>query len=135
MCYCVFVLLVFFFFKQKTAYEVRISDWSSDVCSSDLLVVEFGARLGVAVGEVDGGGDDAAHLGLDIAAVGVVGVAGKAHAPELRLRAPCENGDAVAAILAVPDRAVTGRLAIGRGGSLVGAPPLMEPGVVRLMFR
>src|SRR3546814_3163280 len=27
----------FFFFKQKTAYEMRISDWSSDVCSSDLL--------------------------------------------------------------------------------------------------
>src|SRR3546814_16937400 len=31
---CVFL---FFFFKQKTAYEMRISDWSSDVCSSDLL--------------------------------------------------------------------------------------------------
>src|SRR3546814_9589534 len=30
------VELEFFFFKQKTAYEVRISDWSSDVCSSDL---------------------------------------------------------------------------------------------------
>src|SRR3546814_3386564 len=30
---CIFV----FFFKQKTAYEMRISDWSSDVCSSDLL--------------------------------------------------------------------------------------------------
>src|SRR3546814_9146652 len=29
----------FFFFKQKTAYEMRISDWSSDVCSSDLPVV------------------------------------------------------------------------------------------------
>src|SRR3546814_13702465 len=29
-------LLLFFFFKQKTAYEMRISDWSSDVCSSDL---------------------------------------------------------------------------------------------------
>src|SRR3546814_9292651 len=28
-----------FFFKQKTAYEMRISDWSSDVCSSDLLVL------------------------------------------------------------------------------------------------
>src|SRR3546814_1844790 len=28
---------VFFFFKQKTAYEMRISDWSSDVCSSDLF--------------------------------------------------------------------------------------------------
>src|SRR3546814_7604448 len=29
-------LILFFFFKQKTAYEMRISDWSSDVCSSDL---------------------------------------------------------------------------------------------------
>src|SRR3546814_9903545 len=29
-------MYVFFFFKQKTAYEMRISDWSSDVCSSDL---------------------------------------------------------------------------------------------------
>src|SRR3546814_10630644 len=31
-----FVLWIFCFFKQKTAYEMRISDWSSDVCSSDL---------------------------------------------------------------------------------------------------
>src|SRR3546814_3772505 len=30
---------IFFFFKQKTAYEMRISDWSSDVCSSDLPVL------------------------------------------------------------------------------------------------
>src|SRR3546814_7010084 len=30
-------LLCIFFFKQKTAYEMRISDWSSDMCSSDLL--------------------------------------------------------------------------------------------------
>src|SRR3546814_2419283 len=29
-------IMLFFFFKQKTAYEMRISDWSSDVCSSDL---------------------------------------------------------------------------------------------------
>src|SRR3546814_3815940 len=29
-------IVLFFFFKQKTAYEMRISDWSSDVCSSDL---------------------------------------------------------------------------------------------------
>src|SRR3546814_2711497 len=33
---CLFFSVVFFFFKQKTAYEMRISDWSSDVCSSDL---------------------------------------------------------------------------------------------------
>src|SRR3546814_2160229 len=32
----IYLLFVFFFFKQKTAYEMRISDWSSDVCSSDL---------------------------------------------------------------------------------------------------
>src|SRR3546814_2276197 len=32
---------LFFFFKQKTAYEMRISDWSSDVCSSDLGGPEF----------------------------------------------------------------------------------------------
>src|SRR3546814_2012903 len=31
------VWFFFFFFKQKTAYEMRISDWSSDVCSSDLM--------------------------------------------------------------------------------------------------
>src|SRR3546814_10862464 len=31
----------FFFFKQKTAYELRISDWSSDVCSSDLLIADL----------------------------------------------------------------------------------------------
>src|SRR3546814_5301045 len=34
-------LLIFFFFKQKTAYEMRISDWSSDVCSSDLLKIRL----------------------------------------------------------------------------------------------
>src|SRR3546814_7729260 len=35
--YITIVLFFIFFFKQKTAYELRISDWSSDVCSSDLL--------------------------------------------------------------------------------------------------
>src|SRR3546814_20916871 len=33
----VVLMFLFFFFKQKTAYEMRISDWSSDVCSSDLI--------------------------------------------------------------------------------------------------
>src|SRR3546814_15481180 len=35
---CIVVTVCFFFFKQKTAYEMRISDWSSDVCSSDLVL-------------------------------------------------------------------------------------------------
>src|SRR3546814_8759266 len=38
----------FFFFKQKTAYEMRISDWSSDVCSSDLMVAVVLADLSAA---------------------------------------------------------------------------------------
>src|SRR3546814_7539379 len=36
------MVYVIFFFKQKTAYEMRISDWSSDVCSSDLAEAGFG---------------------------------------------------------------------------------------------
>src|SRR3546814_7816806 len=43
-----------FFFKQKTAYEMRISDWSSDVCSSDLLVADLGGRLAEADREAAG---------------------------------------------------------------------------------
>src|SRR3546814_1093992 len=39
---------MFFFFKQKTAYEMRISDWSSDVCSSDLWRDSSGGECGRA---------------------------------------------------------------------------------------
>src|SRR3546814_8378198 len=46
--WCLFRIF-FFFFKQKTAYEMRISDWSSEVCSSDLvgkqIVQSFGRRV------------------------------------------------------------------------------------------
>src|SRR3546814_5090187 len=41
---CIFFIVIFFFFKQKTAYEMRISDWSSDVCSSDLKL-DFVERM------------------------------------------------------------------------------------------
>src|SRR3546814_5306039 len=34
-------MLLFYFIKQKTAYDMRISDWSSDVCSSDLLILRY----------------------------------------------------------------------------------------------
>src|SRR3546814_8218956 len=49
-CSLGFVLcfIFFFFFKQKTAYEMRISDWSSDVCSSDLFIRERSAILAQA---------------------------------------------------------------------------------------
>src|SRR3546814_9538286 len=42
-------IVCFFFFKQKTAYEMRISDWSSDVCSSDLSSAPNRRGGGVAV--------------------------------------------------------------------------------------
>src|SRR3546814_5882804 len=50
---CVFLL--FFFFKQKTAYEMRISDWSSDVCSSDLIgiILRLDLALDAALAEIE----------------------------------------------------------------------------------
>src|SRR3546814_7745368 len=48
-----FGVLLFFFCKQKTAYELRISDWSSDVCSSDLLLL----AADILFGEVKGPND------------------------------------------------------------------------------
>src|SRR3546814_20327604 len=43
-------IILFFFFKQKTAYEMRISDWSSDVCSSDLPALRSGRTLAPRAG-------------------------------------------------------------------------------------
>src|SRR3546814_1981469 len=57
-CWC-----LFFFFKQKTAYEMRISDWSSDVCSSDL-----------APGPLRGPADTDSHADLGLVARDVEGV-------------------------------------------------------------
>src|SRR3546814_9712034 len=51
-----FFLVAFFFFKQKTAYDLRISDWSSDVCSSDLFRIDnlMTAVLGSQLDQVAG---------------------------------------------------------------------------------
>src|SRR3546814_7358195 len=48
--------MFFFFFKQKTAYDMRISDWSSDVCSSDLLALAAACAL-AACSTTDAGRD------------------------------------------------------------------------------
>src|SRR3546814_7910861 len=65
---------MFFFFNQKTAYEMRISDWSSDVCSSDLVEAADGVGpVGVAVFErhqhlfADARRHEAAPLGAGVA--------------------------------------------------------------------
>src|SRR3546814_11351885 len=66
MHYVVYFMRCFFFvffFKQKTAYEMRISDWSSDVCSSDLPQIPRDARREHAVGRGRG------MMGLDAGAI------------------------------------------------------------------
>src|SRR3546814_3398050 len=72
------MMFVVFFFKQKTAYEMRISDWSSDVCSSDLLFAErFGADLDAVRGQAVFAGDspnDAPMFGYFPYSVGVANV-------------------------------------------------------------
>src|SRR3546814_19490486 len=65
---------MFFFFKQKTAYDMRISDWSSDVCSSDLdLLHEALDRHGLV--HADHGIVVAAHAGVAL----IDGAAGEDH--------------------------------------------------------
>src|SRR3546814_2184872 len=51
------------FFKQKTAYEMRISDWSSDVCSSDLVQGNAGQRQAVAFETAHQFGDEVLRVG------------------------------------------------------------------------
>src|SRR3546814_3625171 len=58
--FMLFSLCSFFFFKQKTAYEMRISDWSSDVCSSDL-----GPEVAALVDPQPGGEGAQRHDALD----------------------------------------------------------------------
>src|SRR3546814_6825210 len=77
---CLF-LMFFFCFKQKTAYEMRISDWSSDVCSSDLIVhasvaQEFSRRVAekVAQFKLGSGFDPDVAIGPLIDEAAVAGV-------------------------------------------------------------
>src|SRR3546814_6771247 len=88
------LLCCFFFFKQKTAYEVRISDWSSDVCSSDLLR-RFLVVLRPLLQPARGGADGPRGGGL-LAAGRPVHRRHRACDPALALRAllhPCAEGD------------------------------------------
>src|SRR3546814_9618040 len=70
-------MLYFFFFKQKTAYEMRISDWSSDVCSSDLNVFDNPAYAGAPIiiaGDNFGCGSSREHAAWALADMGVKAV-------------------------------------------------------------
>src|SRR3546814_7263101 len=80
----------FFVFKEKTAYEMRISDWSSDVCSSDLCSARFlGQQVGVMLGLLL---PDAAELVIDVAALRIEIIAlAVAIQPHALLVAPVEE--------------------------------------------
>src|SRR3546814_3819774 len=58
ICFIMLLCSYFFFFKQKTAYEMRISDWNSDVCSSDLQH----RFVGVSLFKRGWGGDEVQYL-------------------------------------------------------------------------
>src|SRR3546814_16478412 len=91
---------MFFFFKQKTAYEMRISDWSSDVCSSDLrdraaVDVELG-RVGAHLAQP--GERDRCEGLVDLVEIDVVdGEAGAGQRPTRRPDRLLEHDDRIAA--------------------------------------
>src|SRR3546814_19247037 len=81
------MLVFFFFLKQKTAYEVRISDWSSDVCSSDLalgagashvyLIEEpMAAAIGAGLAVSDASGSMVVDIGGGTTEVAVISLGG-----------------------------------------------------------
>src|SRR3546814_9987926 len=90
--------MLFFFFKQKTAYEMRISDWSSDVCSSDLDVRVMLRDNRVRYDSVERRGDnaivarlataDAADKALALAAKNLPNLQAEANEGTLVLRVP-----------------------------------------------
>src|SRR3546814_8233379 len=82
----IIVVFVFFFFKQKEAYERRISDWSSDVCSSDLR--PWRLDLDVAGRDLEVRG-----LGIDSRWTTDLKVGGTADAPRFTGRADLVRGD------------------------------------------
>src|SRR3546814_2147314 len=88
---------IVFFFKQKTAYELRISDWSSDVCSSDLTRFRRGAIVAIAaVGSTAIVG--VTWLALKPASIGIIAPAddklhGAKAPPDALAGAPVSYGD------------------------------------------
>src|SRR3546814_13586666 len=91
MCAILFFCSCFFFFKQKTAYEMRISDWSSDVCSSDLVEVFAEQALAHHLAQVAMSRRDDAHVGADRRAAANGGVLALLQHPQqagLRLQRP-----------------------------------------------
>src|SRR3546814_15975496 len=125
----------FFFFKQKTAYEMRISDWSSDVCSSDLFdgvlctlrwcvaAVEEGMQvdlLGAALGRQLGHGDQmilmAVHATVGEKAEDVHRLAGHRGLVDGGTEGRVGDEDAITARLGTPGAVRTDESRVGKRG-------------------
>src|SRR3546814_9372634 len=125
MCVCVvsieFLDVLFFFFKQKTAYEMRISVWSSDVCSSDLSIIkpfkldevkealhEVGVS-GITVTGAKGFGRQKGHTELYRGAEYIVDFL-----PKVKLEAVVDDDLAPRVVEAIQNAAHTGRIGDGK---------------------
>src|SRR3546814_2437843 len=89
----------FFFFKQKTAYEMRISDWSSDVCSSDLdgsVIVPIGTLLDEAlVAQIEAIGTQSVKIRSPLICESKMGVCGKCYGRDLARDTPVNIGEEI----------------------------------------
>src|SRR3546814_1334592 len=104
--YSVLYISCFFFFKQKTAYEMRISDWSSDVCSSDL--VRRVGRTGIA--------DMVRSLRQHLAEVETAALTAQRAGPAQQGACPAEVGRAVHAVHQHDPHIVAGIWSVGGAG-------------------
>src|SRR3546814_6050407 len=83
-----------FFFKQKTAYEMRISDWSSDVCSSDLVLVDhLDAGIAAVLRTAEPGG---APADQHLAPVALIGAGEDLHQRRLAGRVVADQAEHLA---------------------------------------
>src|SRR3546814_8395825 len=88
-------MIEFFFYKQKTAYEMRISDWSSDVCSSDLGVLPLPGEVDQVLPRLVDSGPIPGGAGRDVFLANVDGLAASA---DLALRPVEDDVDLVVAV-------------------------------------
>src|SRR3546814_8013596 len=109
-----------FFFKQKTAYEMRISDWSSDVCSSDLLAAGQGSAVGLRA--ADRARTDFGHVAGFPAQVGRI-LRDQRKVPGLATGA----AGVEQAAFDQPPRAVVGRAPVGDLGMVAERSDLVLP--------
>src|SRR3546814_2648306 len=97
MCFSVFL-----FFKQKTAYEMRISDWSSDVCSSDLLAARGAAARAPPLRGVATGCDLRHRAAFHCPAHRLPSCQARPHSPDRRISRPLVRRPLLYATLVAP---------------------------------